>query len=429
MRESFREYYQPSQKEFDELWQECTFAFDANVLLDTYRYTPETRETLLEVLEQLKDRIWLPYQAAYEYQENRLAVIFEHTTLYDKLKKKLEKIDGELNDLKSSRRHPYIDQLLESVSPLLRAAISNLENVQSQHPNFLKDDVVRDRLTDLFDHQVGAPFPKEELDKIYTIAGQRYENKKPPGYKDAQHKPAPQQYGDLILWFQLLAYAQEHNSPIILVTSETKEDWWLRVKGRTIGPRPELLREMYDEAGVRFYMYSVDQFTIYARDFLKLQAREEAAEEMRQVRYLASSNIRSISYDADTETLDVEFQSGGVYRYSGVPKSVYTGLINATSPGRFFFNRIKGDYSYKKVTRTEPTVEEIVNWFFEHYEDPVHGVPYESAEGGYQYYAGGPYDAREEIEDRFPHVPANTIDEALEIISDYGYEWVERGQY
>lgn len=66
------------------------------------------------------------------------------------------------------------------------------------------------------------------------------------------------------------------------------------------------------------------------------------------------------------------------------------------------------------------TVEELVEWFFENYEDPANGVPYESAEGGYQYVFGGPYDAREALESRFPNVSPGVLSRAVEIIQDKG---------
>jgi hypothetical protein len=47
------------------------------------------------------------------------------------------------------------------------------------------------------------------------------------------------------------------------------------------------------------------------------------------------------------------------------------------------------------------TVQEMVEWFAQHYEDPAESTPYCSEEGGYMYLCGGPYDAREEIEARF----------------------------
>src|SRR5437588_12356624 len=79
-------YYRPTKEEFAELWKKCLFVFDASVLLDLYRSTAKTREVLLSVLEKIKDHIWLPYQAAWEYQENRLDVIVKERELYSDLR-------------------------------------------------------------------------------------------------------------------------------------------------------------------------------------------------------------------------------------------------------------------------------------------------------------------------------------------------------
>ena len=40
-------------------------------------------------------------------------------------------------------------------------------------------------------------------------------------------------------------------------------------------------------------------------------------------------------------------------------------------------------------------------WFIHYYEDPVENTPYESAEGGYLYIWGGPYDTLEQLESEF----------------------------
>jgi uncharacterized protein YutE (UPF0331/DUF86 family) len=75
------------------------------------------------------------------------------------------------------------------------------------------------------------------------------------------------------------------------------------------------------------------------------------------------------------------------------------------------------------------TVRELVDWFYSQFEDPVHHVPYETAEGGYQYYAGGPYDARDELLDHFPRVAESLIDEAARMIEAEATEWVRKGDY
>lgn len=65
-------YRRPTQEEFSHMWQEGIFAFDANVLLNIYRYTPETRERFCELLKRLNARIWIPHQTALEFHRQRL---------------------------------------------------------------------------------------------------------------------------------------------------------------------------------------------------------------------------------------------------------------------------------------------------------------------------------------------------------------------
>jgi len=63
-----------------------------------------------------------------------------------------------------------------------------------------------------------------------------------------------------------------------------------------------------------------------------------------------SSNILSVGYDEKRAILEIEFQKGTLYRYSGIPLSVYEGLMKADSKGNYLFQYIKrGHYRYEKV--------------------------------------------------------------------------------
>lgn len=64
---------------------------------------------------------------------------------------------------------------------------------------------------------------------------------------------------------------------------------------------------------------------------------------------VSSSNLRSVGYNESTNTLEIEFNSGGVYQYYGVPLAVYHGLMNAGSPGKYFHAHIKDVYRYTKI--------------------------------------------------------------------------------
>jgi len=64
---------------------------------------------------------------------------------------------------------------------------------------------------------------------------------------------------------------------------------------------------------------------------------------------VTSSDLRSVGYEEETQTLEIEFNSGSVYRYANVPPHEYEGLINASSKGKYFHANIKNAYSCTKL--------------------------------------------------------------------------------
>ena len=62
-----------------------------------------------------------------------------------------------------------------------------------------------------------------------------------------------------------------------------------------------------------------------------------------------SSNLESVGYEPSSKTLEIEFNSGGVYQYSGVPPQAYSGLMNAASHGKYFHQNIKDRYTTVKI--------------------------------------------------------------------------------
>ncbi|OZB18871.1 MAG: hypothetical protein B7X53_02025 [Hyphomonas sp. 34-62-18] len=68
-------------------------------------------------------------------------------------------------------------------------------------------------------------------------------------------------------------------------------------------------------------------------------------------------------------------------------------------------------------------IDALVEWFFEHYEDPAHRLPHISAEGGYQWIHGGPYDARDVLSDNFSDEPEDILEAAIDQIETDGTDW------
>lgn len=61
---------------------------------------------------------------------------------------------------------------------------------------------------------------------------------------------------------------------------------------------------------------------------------------------VSSSNIASVGYDADSETLEVEFlKTGKLYQYLNVPLFMFEQMMEANSVGIFFNAEIKNAYT------------------------------------------------------------------------------------
>ncbi len=64
---------------------------------------------------------------------------------------------------------------------------------------------------------------------------------------------------------------------------------------------------------------------------------------------VSSSNILSVGYDADAETLEIEFNDGNVYQFAGVSQQVHDELIAAESVGGYFSAAIRHQYPYVRL--------------------------------------------------------------------------------
>lgn len=335
MRDLFPGHYRPTDEEFARLWNEGIITFDANVLLNLYRYTSETRDKLFELLEGLDEQIWLPYQAALEFHRNRPTVIREQEVAFEKLVGRIRSLrsdfEEEIDDVVQEGRHPVLDpdELRERVQGALDSLRGTIEGLKSEHPNLLEEDPIRARVDRLFDGRVGEPFDTDRLQEIRDQGSERYENKIPPGYED-EGKEERHRYGDLILWRQVLDKASEEQRPVILVTDDSKEDWWRKAKGQRIGPRPELVEEMRDEAGELFYLYSPESFMSYAADHLEQEVTDETLADVQRV----SEQVRRFTEQIDRRTEILQAVENLVARTENTSKALDNLLSHESQLGQ-----------------------------------------------------------------------------------------------
>ena len=62
-----------------------------------------------------------------------------------------------------------------------------------------------------------------------------------------------------------------------------------------------------------------------------------------------SSRLRSVGYDEQSRTLEVEMSNGKVFQYSGVYPEVHRRFMAAPNPTAFFDDKIAEEYSAKRV--------------------------------------------------------------------------------
>lgn len=263
MKTHYPGFYKPTDETFAELWQNATVVFDTNVLLDLYRVSNETAKKLIEMIAYFanKDRVFIPCQVAMEYHRNLLETILMQKAKYSDALKCLKDFERKISE---KRNHPYLTaKLKERFSSLLTDIESSFKEQTNKIEKIITQPSIKDELATLLDGKVGDGFSKEELDKIREEGAIRYAAKIPPGFKDAD-KSSDNQYGDLVIWKEVLEFAKQQQVGIIYVSSDVKDDWYLRLHGITYGPHPDLIKEFETYTNQSIYLYSLDLFLIEA---------------------------------------------------------------------------------------------------------------------------------------------------------------------
>ncbi|MBS98355.1 MAG: hypothetical protein CMI01_06725 [Oceanospirillaceae bacterium] len=302
MKDLFPGHFKESDKNIRDVWETSLFVFDANILLNLYRYSDTTRNEFLRILDKVKDRVWLPHRAAEEYLNNRLSVIDQQERSYDDTVKSIETLK---RDLENARQHPFVSKgIMKKVGSLFDKLCSELKENKSVHTNRINSDEIKDSIARIFENSVGYPYERENLERLIAEGEKRHAQKIPPGFKDGSKSGDSEifyekcrKYGDLIVWTQVIDKASEMNKSVVLVIDDKKEDWWEKFKGKTVGPRPELVKEFKDRTNQMFHMYQADRFLELARENLGEKVSEEIVEEIREVRRrdkLANRRMREI---------------------------------------------------------------------------------------------------------------------------------------
>ena len=106
--------------------------------------------------------------------------------------------------------------------------------------------------------------------------------------------------------------------------------------------------------------------------------------------------------------------------------------MNKRKPRCYWLTNSEASITETELWRYSHAIQlDVMNtWFYSNYENPAESTPYESAEGGYVYIWGGPYDPEEALRREFEGlIPDEVINELVEELLDISYEWGGHPEY
>lgn len=334
MKNIFIGHFKKDDPEINDLWKTATFVFDANVLLNLYRYSEPTRNAFLDLFEKVGDRIWMPEQVGYEFLSNRPRVISEQSKAYTSAIESIEKLSASFSE---ERAHPFISPAAKAAYDKAADAIKNeMKENQAAQDKLLTDDNILDTLCELFEGKVGASYPTEKMSELFEEGEKRYADSIPPGYKDEKKFKSPQNFdekranfGDWILWAQILDHSKESENPVILVTNDTKEDWWLEQSGKTLGPRPELISEFHLKTKQHVLIYKPERFLGLGSKKLKAPVDRKTINEVEAERLARERHLEIASHSHRSS------KNGSFYGKRFPPQSGEKSLLSSGGKSNF----------------------------------------------------------------------------------------------
>ena len=272
-----------SDSECKKLFLKATIVLDANIILSLYRSSSSLRNQIFDSLNQVKERLWIPYQVAYEFAMNKITVSSNEIKLMKELGDSFRAHCKQLKD-----KGYLSDEDENEFSNFLQ----KWEQKCNEGSSSKDDEKIIKQLFSLFSGRVGER-PNQEVMKQYEKQGeQRYKDKVPPGYLDKKKLSNP--YGDYIIWQETMNYSKENRCAIIFITDDQKEDWWMpRIGGKLTSPRIELLDEFYSYTGnQRIKIYTLERFMSYQAKEMGQTLNEDVISELEQLSLMYNDEER-----------------------------------------------------------------------------------------------------------------------------------------
>ena len=285
--EGFSGHWRRSLAETEEAIKGYTVILDTNVLLDMYRMDHSARSDFFRVMEAVRGRLWIPRQVAKEFHKNRISALSSYIRNTQEsveevwkasknFKESLQKF-ANARSLRGERKKAFLEPLGRRIAEIAQKVEENLDSFDLTLEKVIDSDPVLEKLSSILDGCVGEGISEDEEGKVIQEAKRRVEQKIPPGYKDSGKED--QGVGDFIIWYEVLRYAEKTKKPILFVSNDAKEDWFYVKAGISIGPRPELVQEVYRRAGVDYQQILLPTFLARADSALDIRVSQNTIDQ------------------------------------------------------------------------------------------------------------------------------------------------------
>jgi rRNA-processing protein FCF1 len=250
-----------SLEPLEKLLHDCLVVLDTNVLLLPYNTGKTTLDQIAKIYKLLieQKRLIIPGQVAREFAKNRGNKIAE---LFQQISRKSSSAGGLKNEtyplLESLKEYKEIVKLEEEINKSLAKYRKSLGELLEKINLWQWNDPVIQLYRELFSSGVVLDVEQDKK-AIQFDLNRRFQQKIPPGYKDAGKPDSG--IGDLLIWYTILSVAEQHKKSVIFVSGDEKSDWQIRSEGQPLYPRYELIDEFRQKSdGASFQILSFSKF-------------------------------------------------------------------------------------------------------------------------------------------------------------------------
>lgn len=275
--EMLQPYLHPSSEIEDKLWGSAAFCFDANVLLNVYRYSDSSRDEFFATLAEIRDRIFMPHQVAVEFGRNRADAI---KIYFDPLAGVFAKIDAVGEELdKLHAKYEHIKELKQKIAQTKSLFGDKLNATKRKFSDLRQKDAWLERLIELFGDSVCEPVDEKLLTGDYAA---RKSESRPPFCGKDELKPGGRGTGDVAIWLEMIRECESRKSNLIFVTDDNKANWWVDGIGGRL-PQPSLILEAKSK-NIDMLFYSSVEFMQTAKNRLNIRLTDRLIEETKSIR-------------------------------------------------------------------------------------------------------------------------------------------------